>query len=341
MTSPIRIVQFNETLRPGLLDFAALVHSSEKKIRHRLEWFIFSNPSLEKKHHAPGLFAVTPENKIVGQFLMSPCEIIFRHRKYLAYFGYDFFVHEEYRSQGVGALLFIQGVRAFQPFFGVGVTQPVEKIAQVAGLKSLGALRKFIWVNNPVSLGFNVINYRINKSSARDESDELFPESTPAGGFKFLLFRQLPDKYNDNRTQDDAIEIGRSRAFLQWRFFASPRKWYFYFSPECGTYFIVRRARYQGMRLLVVVDYRYPSGLHERLKVVLEAAKNIARQLNLDGVVMASTCGYTDDALRREAFFQAGRPSPVIASLPSQYPSLPLCLTMGDSDLDFSFGEPE
>jgi hypothetical protein len=99
---------------------------------------------------------------------------------------------------------------------------------------------------------------------------------------------------------------------------------------------------YQGMKLLLVVDYRFPPGQWKSLDTILIAAKAIAADVRLDGVVMSSTYAKVEEALTREHFMAAGKPSSVIAYLPNDEFSpavTSIFLTMADADLDFSFGE--
>ena len=334
-TPPIRIVQFQEALRPGLFEFAKLVHPVENNLRQRLEWFIFENPHLENKNVVPGLFAVTPDNEIIGQFLMSPFECSFQQKKSLGYFGYDFFVKEEYRSQGVGAFLFVQGVRTFQPFLGIGVTQTVEKISAAANIKSAGSLKKFLWMRNPIAVGMHMVNQHLLKNKSKDP-DCVFPQSVEVSAHVFERCATVPEWWKDSTGPGDALDPGRSRAFLEWRFLKAPREYQLYFGE--GAYFAVRKALYQGLRLLVIVDCRHAGKTAGHLDVVLQAAKMIARQTKLDGVVMAVTCPQTEDILKQEGFFAAGRPSPVLTHVPGLSSDVPVCVGMADADLDFSFG---
>jgi hypothetical protein len=338
MTTPqIRIVPFHEALRPSLFEFAKLIHPAENNLRQRLEWFIFGNPYLENKNIVPGLFAVTPDNQIIGQFLMAPFEYSSGQERSVGYFGYDFFVKEEYRAQGVGAFLFVQGVRTFKPFLGVGVTQPVEKIAAAANIKSQGSLKKFLWMSNPFMVGLRVINQRLFKSKAKDP-DCVFAPSVDIDGHIFDRCTTIPEWWNDSTGTGESLDPTRSRKFIEWRFLKSPRAYHLYFGE--GSYFAVRKAVYQGLRLLLIVDCRHAGKTSGHPEIILRAVKALARQAKLDGVVMAATCPQTEEILEQEGFFTAGHPSPVLVNLPASVsPETPISLSMADADLDFSFGE--
>lgn len=345
MSTGIQIIQIDPKERQEFFDFAKLVHPQEKGYKERLEWFAFRNP-LQAADKSPGLVTIISEKEVIGQFLMSPFEFRIRQKIHRGYFGYDFFVKEEYRSRGGGALLFMQGVRMYKPFIGIGLTPVVEKISKAAGIQTIGLLKKFIWMKNPLGLGGQFLKQRLmkgfedkNKSTVQHD----FPDHVEVPGWKFLHTTSMPAGL-DPVCPDEVIDPVRSGHFLQWRFAESPWKYHGYLSddPRTPVFFVVRPAVYQGMRLLLIVDYRFPSYKWECLDVVLAAAKVIAQEARLDGVVISSTYDKVEEAVVRERFMAAGRPSAVIAYLPREEFFPPVgaaCLTMADADLDFSFGE--
>ena len=348
MSTDIRITELNPSLKKAFFDFARLVHPKEPGIVQRMEWFTFGNPNQASKKILPGLATVITDGEIIGQFLMSSFEFQVRQKKFTGHFGYDFFVKEEYRSRGAGALLFVQGVRMYKPFIGVGLTNVVEKISKAAGIQTIGSLKKFIWVRNPMSFGGQLLKRRIMKNSGDEKKSpmsEIFPDVVDVSGFKFQRCSSPPEGLGPS-CSDETLEPVRSQAFLRWRFFDTPWRYHVYINGdhEAPLFLVVRNAFYQGMRLLLIVDHRFPTGKLECLDIILRAAKKIAADAHLDGVVMASTHAQIEDALNRERFMAAGKPSSVIAYLPSDEfsPSVTsIGLTMADSDLDFNFGEDQ
>ena len=346
MSTEIRIDQLDPKLKEEFFDFAKLVHPKEKGLRERLEWFTFRNPLRPSDKALPGLAIATSENEVIGQFLMSPFEFQVRQKKITGYFGYDFFMKEEYRSRGAGALLFVQGVRMYKPFIGVGLTHVVEKISKAAGIQTIGILKKFIWVKNPVSFGGQLLKQRWIKSPEEGKKipmDGDFPDVVDVAGLKFQHRSSMPEGL-DLVCPDEVLEPVRSADFLRWRFLESPWQYHVYVNRDQGAplFLVVRKAMYQGMKLLLVVDYRFPPGQWKSLDTILSAAKAIAADTRLDGVVMSSTYAKVEEALMRERFMAAGKPSSVIAYLPNDEFSpavTSIFLTMADADLDFSFGE--
>lgn len=343
----IKIVHFEQKHLDGFYEFAKLVHPKEKGLDERMKWFTFGNPLNNHNPRLPGLAVVFMENEVIGQFLMTPFEFYLRGKKHTGHFGYDFFVKAEYRSRGAGALLFVQGVRMYSPFIGVGLTQVVEKISKAAGIQTIGQIRKFLWTSNPVILGAKLLQTKLTNVSSQvnwDALDERFPETVEVSGVKFTKTSQLSEDSGPSFSPE-TLEPVRTKEFLTWRFENSPWKYHIY-AHKSGTsamHLIVRKASYQGMKLLLIVDYRFERENWKQFDVILKVAKKIAGHVRLDGVVAASTCASSDAALNRERFAAAGKPSSVIAYLPkADFPSevTSVGLTMADADLDFSFGEP-
>ncbi len=344
MSNEVRIVQWDETLKQGFFDFARFVHPKEDGLKERMQWFTFGAKLAEANTNLPGLAIVKDNGEIIGQFMMSPFEFHLRQKKYVGYFGYDFFVKEEYRSRGAGALLFVQGVRVYAPFIGVGLTHIVEKISKAAGIQTIGLLKNFVWMRNPVSLSSQFLKPRLVKSppeNVKPDSEAVFPNEVDISGLKFERSNSVPEDLAAS-CSDEVLEPVRSAEFLKWRFWDCPWAYGVYINHNSvgPLWLVVRAVSFQGMRLLMVVDHRFPSAKPESVEIILKAAKRISEDAHLEGVVVASTHVPMEDVLKREGFLAAGRPSSVIAYLPSEEFSPPvksIHLTMADSDLDFIF----
>lgn len=344
MSNEVSIVRWDDPLKQKFFDLASLVHPKEQGLTDRMKWFTFGNPVVPPDISLPGLAIVTADGEVIGQFLMCPFEFYLRQKKHIGYFGYDFFVKEEYRSQGAGALLFVQGVRMYAPFVGVGLTHIVEKISKSAGIQTVGFLKKFIWVRNPVTLGSQLLKQRSIKNlngKTKPEPDPVLPLEVDIFGLKFQHAVSLPDDLPLS-CGDEVLEPARSREFLKWRFWDCPLAYsvYIHHDPTALLWFVVRVVSYENMNLLLIVDHRSPMIKPGSFEIILKAAKRISEDARLDGVIMASTYVPMEEALKREGFQATGRPSSVITYLPSDEFNVPvnaISLTMADSDLDFSF----
>lgn len=347
MSNEIKIGQFDESIQEGFLDFAKRVHPQEINLDERMKWFSLGNRGPLSNSYPTGLVTSTTEEEVIGQFLMRPFGFHLRQKEFTGYFGFDFFVKEEYRWRGAGALLFMQGVRMYVPFVGVGLTAIVEKISKAAGVQTIGIWKKFIWVKSPVALGGQLLNrWTKNSADSKKEKSQIeisFPETVEASGRKFQRCSIPPEDFGPS-CSEETLEPARSSEFMKWRFFDSPRQYGVYVSREHGLslLLVVRGVSFQGMRLLLLVDHRFPMGKTESLDIILQAAKSLSSAAGLDGVVTASTYLPHEEPFKREHFIATGKPSSVIAYLPSVdfSPAVTsIHLTVADSDLDFSFGD--
>lgn len=348
MSNEVRIVQWDDQLKQKFSDFTRLVHPHEQDLDKRMQWFTFANPALPPGCAVPGLVIVKGEEEIIGQFLACPFEFYLRGTKHLGYFGYDFFVREEYRSRGAGALLFMQGVRLYAPFVGVGLTPVVERISKAAGIQIIAILKKFLWVRNPVSLGSQLFKPRVIGNPQEKQasvSGAVFPDVLDVSGLIFQRKDALPPELAPS-TDDEVLEPSRSGDFLKWRFGDSPWSYCVYTHQASAEvlWLVVRPLYYQGMRLIFVVDHRFPSQRPASFEIILKAAKRICEDIHFDGVLVASTHLPIEEAFKREGFLVTGRPSSVITYLPSEQftPAVKaIHLTAADSDLDFTFASTQ
>lgn len=344
MSDEVRIVQWDETLKQGFLDFACCVHPKEDGLKERMQWFAFGAKLAASNTSLPGLAIVKDNGEIIGQCMMSPFEFHLRQKKHVGYFGYDFFVKEEYRDRGAGELLFVQGVRLYAPFVGVGLTHIVEKISKSAGIQTIGLLKNFIWMKKSFSLSTPFLKSRSVKSApdnVKPASQAVFPVQLDVSGLIFERVEVVPEEFAPS-CPEEVLEPVRSAEFLKWRFWDCPREYgaYINYNSLGPLWMAVRTVLYQGMRLLLIVDHRFPLAKPESLEIILKAAKCVCEDAHLEGVLVASTYAPMEDVLKREGFLLAGRPSSVIAYLPSEEFSpivKSIHLTMADSDLDFSF----
>lgn len=344
MSNEVRIVQWDDTIKQGYFDFASFVHPQEVGLKERMQWFTSGDKLAASNVSLPGLAVVKDDGEIIGQFMMSPFEFHLRQKKYAGYFGYDFFVKEEYRSRGAGALLFVQGVRLYAPFVGVGLTHIVEKISKAAGIQTIGLLKNFLWMKNPVSLSSQFLKNRLIKSpqeNVKPAVEAALPNEADVSGLKFQRISSVPEEIAP-ACSEEVLEPVRSAEFLKWRFWDCPWAYGVYINHNSvgPLWLVVRTVSFQGMSVLMIVDHRTPSAKPETVEIILKAAKVICEDMRLEGVVIASTHLPMEEILKREGFLAAGRPSSVIAYLPSEEFSPPvkaIHLTMADSDLDFIF----
>lgn len=333
-----------------LADFARQIHPRLIDIKKRISWFSLGTPFLEKGEIPPALIALDKDGRIAGQFMLNDQEWHYKNLKNRGVFGYDFFIAEDHRRSGMGAILLLKAVRGEKVFFGVGLTPAAGKLYNAAKIKKIGDLKKFLWVNKPFSSARHVLSYMFKSNGEISGSycNKMFPLITNAGGLVFKLIQTPPGEKYDPYYDPDVIEFSRSAGFLRWRFFDPDIKYYFYYCPDYDLplFFIVRPVLRKGLKLLSLVDYKFPLKDKQASRAILQAAKNIARGLGFDGLVSAGSHESINKAFVKEGFLPVGKPAPIVStfrddSLTVGNPHIEIYITMADADLDLNFGDEQ
>lgn len=336
---------------PDLERFLKLIHPQLDNPGERILWFTFRTPFLRDKQDPPALLALNKEDKIAGQFMLNNQEWFYGGVVNQGFFGYDFFIKESYRKSGIGALLLIRAVRQYNPFFGVGLTGPAEKLYEAAKVKEIGRLKKFLWINEPFSSLRHILcsffkpNYRMFGANCNTE----FPAGAYSGSLVFKL-AQTPVLEKYAPYYDPAvIEFSRSKEFLRWRYFDSDIKYHFYYCSDYDVplFFVVRPVLRKGLNLLSLVDYKVPVDDHIAWLSVLEAAKKIAKKMGFDGLVSAGSHVFFNQGFKKRGFLTVGKSAPIVSTILRN--PLPekgavegaIYITMGDADLDLNFGDEQ
>lgn len=340
-SAEINISTFDENLLGRLAGFARQVHPRVADTGKRISWFSLGNPFLEGKGNSPALIALNRGGAIIGQFMLNDQEWHYKGLKNRGVFGYDFFVAENYRKSGIGALLLLKAVRGQKVFFGVGLTPAAEKLYRAAKISKIGELKKFLWVNRPFASAAHVLGHLFRfQMNAEDPSGSWsFPEIAGAGGLVFRLTRVSPTGKYDAYYDSEIIEFSRSEEFLRWRFFDSGMNYKFYLCADYykPLFFVVRPLLRKGLKLLSLLDYKFPLKDENAWKLVLDTAKSIARKMGFDGLVSGGSCEFINRTFVREGFLPVGTPAPIVST--SRNSGAGIYLTLADADLDLNFGD--
>lgn len=311
-----------------------------------MEWFVLRNPFLESESSPPGLFAVTDNREIIGQFRLNESRWHFGSQRYKGFFGYDYFVKKPYRQQGIGAFLFVQCIRQFSPFFGLGVTTHTRRISQILGLREIGFFQKYLWFNKYFSSINHFANFMLNRGrDLKKISEKDFPHDITIEGRAFRLLENLSSWPHNEYYDDGLISFNRSREFLNWRFFQSLQRYSFYYldHERMPIYFVVRGTVFKGMNLLLLVDYKVPLGDKELWLGILRAAKSLANKMDFDGLITTATHHFFGDLLLKEKFMKAGGRSPIVSTFYNSFKKekiseeVSIYATLADADLDLNF----
>jgi hypothetical protein len=321
---------------PEFFRFNQDIFPTRVSVPDRFRFQILDNPLLAAKE-APDVALVTDDDgAIVGQVVLQPIEYHHDGARARGFMGVDLFVKESARNSRAGGALAFKIVRSYSPFFCVTISAAAEKVFGAIGIRTVGTMKKFLWLRGIRGLVGLARASLGGKSRLRPI---VAPAQLTAGDARFLkataddVARVVQRPWPDGR-----LELDRSPAVLRWRFFGVPDTYATYRlegDPSC--FFVVRAASRRGLSVLSLVDYRTAHERPEAFAAILRAVKILARAGGFDGVATASSVAAFDAMLKRAWFFEVGSPVPVLANLPWDPKSL--FVTMADADSDLRFDE--
>jgi GNAT superfamily N-acetyltransferase len=327
------------------LKFNQAINPNRNDVVERLNFQILENPLLEDKTRLNILIA-HDDGQIIGQHLHNPFEYYFRGKRLKGFYGYDFFVPESHRNQGIGSAIAKQAKTDFYPHFGVGVSEVSQRIQLSLGNRIIGNLFTYIWIRNwlsPIKFGLNQIFKKSNNRTVKVNNFR-FPDKIKLSDCQFQKVEQL-EQWEYQYWENEVLEFSRSLDFINWRFLSKKDKYHFYILAESNatTYFVVRTIFAKGLRLLALVDYRMPVENEKKFKMILAATRQLAKLGGYDGIFTMSSHRFFDEIFKRSHFLKVGRPIVILTNAeldldPQRINGRNAVIaTMAESDLDFYF----
>ena len=321
---------------PQFYRFNQEIFPTRVSVPDRFRFQIVDNPLLAAKDQPDVALVAEDDGTILGQVILQPIEYHLEGATTRGFMGVDLFVKESARNTRAGGALSFKIVRAYSPFFCVTISAAAEKVFAAVGIKTIGTMRKFLWLRGvrgvvglaTAALGGKARLRPVVAPAALTVGDARF---TKANVDDVQRIAQRP--WGDGR-----LELDRSPAIVAWRFFGVPDTYVTYLlagDPSC--FFVVRAASRRGLAVLSLVDYRTAPERPESFQAILGAVKQLARAGGFDGVATASSVGAFDAMLTAAWFREVGAPVPVLANLPQ--PPQSLFVTMADADTDLRFDE--
>jgi GNAT superfamily N-acetyltransferase len=331
-----KFLKFNQMIDPNRNDFV-----------ERFQFQVLENPLLEDNTRPYIFVAYDDDGQIIGQHLHNPFEYFFKGKQLKGFYGYDFFVPENHRNKGIGSAIARQAKTDFFPHFGVGVSEASQRIQLSLGNRIIGYLFTYIWIRNlfsPVKFGLNQILKKTLINNSTKLKNLNFPNKLRIKDYQFKLVDLLA-QWNYNYWSHETLEFSRSLDFINWRFLRKKDKYFFYLLDETNssTYFVVRKIFAKGLRLLALIDYRMPFEDKARIKLILQAAKKMAKLGEFDGIFTMSSYQFFDENLKGCSFFKVGKPIVILTNAgldidPKRISQRnAVFATMAESDLDFYF----
>ncbi|MDZ7331460.1 MAG: hypothetical protein ONB13_12475 [candidate division KSB1 bacterium] len=329
-------IQFNNTIDPTRHDFY-----------DRFALQVLNHPLLAGETELPVVIALDASGQIIGQHLHQPCQYFFGGQQFNAFFGFDFYVKQGLRGQGIGTALAKAANEQFYPHFGVGVAKVSQRILFALGNRIIGSLHQFIWICNcfsPMKFVMNRIGLEERFFNTQKINRDQFPKRISVGKFQFTLIDSL-DHWHYRYWDDETLEFARSHEFMRWRFLKHDNRYFFYLLNESDStnYIVVRKIVAKGLRLLALVDYRITGKEPARFATMIKLAKQLARLGHFDGILTMSSHRFFDEVLKQNHFWRVGRPIVILTNAKVEFnwgsvqQRTSVLATMADSDLDFYF----
>ncbi len=325
-----QIFAFNKQIFPQRTDAEA-----------HFRFLFIDNPLVTDKSKPGGLIAVNEKEVIIGQFMLSPAEFQYQQQKVPCYFGCDYYVTEPYRNSGAGALLAMQAINGYKPYFTIGPSPDALQISVALKTRIIGELHKYIRLVNFTSPFKALLQQCKFHATGRKPALAVFPDLVETDG---LVFNKItkPDDWQEINPQVNYLEFSRSRQFIKWRFFSQPDRYYIYQAGQVGGYLVCRTLNWHGLQLLALVDYRASLLNKHEFTAILKASVKIAAAAKLDGMMTMSSLAFFDKIMRKNGFMKIGRPQTVLTNAALDLPRNRIenrnmiFTTMADCDLDLN-----
>jgi len=329
----MKIEQLKRDNIDEFLRFYADAYPARNNAAERFEKQILDNPYVKDNDPLPVLLARDDDGQICGQFILNPAAYLENGKKKPCWLGCDLIVPEEQRASNAGALLAARGMTGFKPYFAIGVSGTALQLSRALKINQVAGLNKYMWVRYPWHWLKLALAKRLKRQQKAQAITTDWPVTLRAGestfecNSDFALTREIAPP-------DDALLFERSPAFLKYRFAAYGDRFAMYESSGDTepAYMIVRAVKWQGLKCLVLVDYR--CGTDKGCASVFDACKKLALQLGLNGVIIMTSLEKHDALLRDSGFRRAKRATIILSSLGNP---APVWATMADSDVELNF----
>lgn len=291
-------------------------------------------------------FVATDNNKVVGQIILYPASFFYLNNKENCVFAYDYIVHPEYLNTGIGVKLLSKTIKEYI-HFGIGLSDISRKLHLVLKEKPVGNIHKYLFTKNLLTYFYAGFKTYLKFSVRKMPSKIFWQPSVEFNSFTGVKTNSLPSYIRP--WNDDLIEFGRDKEFLELRFerFISKYAYYqiFDYQQKLHGYFILRVELWRGMRVIIVSDYRVKKDNNKAFDLIIFVTKKLMKQNRLDAVLFGSSLKIIDDRLIANNFKKVGLPSEIFTNLPleSGWESKAvernlIFATPADSDFEFNLG---
>lgn len=252
-------------------------------------------------------FVLADDNKIDGQLICSSFSYYWHNTKANGLWGFDLIVDPSRRKENYGIDLMVDVKAANKNVFATGSNDGALKLNFLLGYKLMGYVKKYVRIVNPLWFFSSLFRCAVPASK--------FPVKIQCGRRVFTRTEVVDMPSYEVPFNDDLLEIGRDKEFLNWRYGTSLHDYVIYLDEDAKSYFVVRTIIKAHMSALVLVDYRCDVNKGAEFCDILSGAKTVANRLRIPMLITGSSLSKIDSILEKKWFKSIGRPRPIISVL--------------------------
>lgn len=284
----------------------------------------------------PSILVVDENDEIIGSQMYYYTKAELRGEIVPVKWGHDTFLEKEWRKYAGLDLMLAANKR--KNGFGIGISDVNKKIQ-----KKLKA--EFYPIAGYQFFNFYIFDAMFRRAFHKEFSlDFNKKKSVEVKGNLFNLVENVGElniPHNGYWNHGDTeLDFVRDANFMDYRFFHNPIHQYYVYRLETKSdfddcYFVARNINYNGVKTLLVVDYRYQFSHKEQLHLILEAAKYLAFY-NHCGMSFIETSDQNLAEIQKKSWFIRKRPSDLIVNKIFHLDlAKNIIVTSADSDEDY------
>lgn len=328
----IKLVKNHNTIKEAVLNFNQKQSPNRNMILEYFDYRFEENPFANEENSS--VFAIE-NNEVIGQILLMNSEIRIKNETKKCVWGMDYVVSENHRRGPTGVGILRKAIKDSN-HIGYGLSEESLKVHLALKADKIAYYQLFFQPR--IKAFYKLSKYKLFKTSTQCSHTSIWKEHIG----EFLLSKDAnfrKERYNNY----NYIEPIRSIEFIHWRYFYKEKKYAVYFYPKDSgqTYFTVRIVDFKGLKVLLLLDYRFKELNEQYYRKTVNAVIQLTDENNLDGIVTSSSIGSFSNFLKRKLFIPSRTGEIVSNFITKQH--LESCkgimITLADSDGEFYFSQ--
>lgn len=252
------------------------------------------------------MMIIKEKGRIVGQTYLIPTNYYWKGIRCEATWSFDLFVDLDKRKAAYGTDLMMETRSQLGDSFNTGANDSSLALQRILGYKCIGSIRKYVGRGSVFGLFRMFFQRRVSISC--------FPMFVRSGNVIFEKIKEVGMIATEKTFNTNLLEWVRDDEFVSWYYGShNVNEYAIYKEQGSKNYFVVRPICYAHVLMLALVDFRCPLDKGDVFQTIVEAVREITRQLYIPFIVSSSTLAITDNVLESSRFCSVGRPRPVMS----------------------------